>query len=115
MKDLKKALLRLISRKKFSNLSMDFSSTRTIEKTPIIICKSTQVTKNKGTTFNSNQEDLKMISIHPNFVEVVKGPTCKNEIFTLIPRSIVIEIMHAKPLRNSSCVIGKLKTKDDNT
>ena len=56
-----------------------------------------------------------MISILPNFVEVVKGPTCKNEFFNLMPRSIVIENMHAKSLRNSSCVIEELKTKGDNT
>ena len=74
----------------FSNLSTAFASAKTIEKTPIKIGKITQVTKNKGATSNSNKEDLKMISIHPNFVEVVKDPTCKNEFFNLIPRIIVI-------------------------
>ena len=56
-----------------------------------------------------------MISIHPNFVEVAKDPTCKNEFFNLIPRSIIVENTHAKPLKNTGCVIEELETKDDNT
>ena len=79
------------------------------------IGKITQVTKNKGATSNNNKEDLKMISIHPNFVEVIKDPTCKNEFFNLIPRSIITENMHAKSLKNFGCVIEELGTKDDNT
>src|SRR5215216_1925572 len=61
----------------FSNLSTAFASAQTIEKTPIKIGKITQVTKNKGAT--PSKEDLKMISIHPDFVEVMRGPFCKNE------------------------------------
>ena len=95
----------------FSNLSLAFSSIKTIEKTPVKICKSTQVTKNKGATSNSPKEDLKMISIHPNFVEVVRDPTCKNEFYNLIPRSIVVENMHAKSLKNFGCVIESWKLK----
>ena len=94
---------------------MAFSSAKTIEETPVKIGKTTQVTKNKGTTSNSNKEDLKMISIHPDFVEVMKDPTCKNEFFNLTPRSITIENMHAKSLKNIGCVIDELETKDDNT
>ena len=85
----------------FSNLSMALSSAKTIEKTPVKIGKITQVTKNKGATSNSNKEDLKMISIHPDFVEVIKDPFCKNEIFEFIPRSVVIENLYAKSLRDS--------------
>ena len=69
------------------------------------IGKITQVTKNKGATSNNNKEDLKMISIHPNFVEVIKDPTCKNEFFKLVPRSIVIENLYAKSLKNYKCLI----------
>ena len=89
----------------FSNLSTPFSSAKTIEKTPVKIGKITHVTKNKGATSNSSKEYLKMISIHPDLVEVVKEPTCKNEFFKLVPRSIVIENLYAKSLKNYKCLI----------
>ena len=56
-----------------------------------------------------------MISIHPDFVEVIRDPTCKNEFFNLFHRSIVIENLYAKSLKNSKCLIEELETKDDNT
>ena len=95
----------------FSNLSTTYSSAKTIEQTPIRIGKITQVTENKGATSNNNKEDLKMISIHPDFVEVIKDPTCKNEFLKLIPRSIVIKNFYAKSLKNSKCLIEELDTK----
>ena len=98
----------------FSNLSTAFSSTKTIEKTPVKISKITQVTKNKGATSNSNKEDLKMISIHPDFVEVLRDPFGKNEFFKFVPRSVVIENLHAKSLKNSKCLVEELN-KDDKT
>ena len=55
-----------------------------------------------------------MISVYPNFVEIAKDPTYKNDFFGLIPRSIVIESVHAKFLKKSSYVIEELKTKDGN-
>ena len=55
-----------------------------------------------------------MISIHPDFVEVLKDPFCKNEIFEIIPRSVVIENLYAKSLRDSKCLIEELD-KDDKT
>ena len=55
-----------------------------------------------------------MISIHPDFVEVIRDPFCKNEIFEFIPRSIVIENLYAKSLRDSKCLIEELD-KDDKT
>ena len=99
----------------FSNLSLGFPSVKTIGKTPIKIGIIAQVTKNKGATSSNNKEDLKMISIHPDFVEVVRDTTCKNEFFNLIPRSIVIENLYGKSLKNSKCLIEELETKDDNT
>ena len=114
MKELNKSHLGLINWKNFFNLGTAFASAKTIEKTPVKIGKITQVNKNKGATSNNNKEDLKMTGIHLDFVEVV-NPTCKNELFNLIPRSIIIENMHAKSLKNCSCLIEELKTKDDNT
>ena len=80
----------------FSNLSTAFPSAKTIEKIPVKISKITQVTKNKGATSSNSKEDLKMISIHPDFVEVIRDPFGKNEFFKFVPRSIVIENLYDK-------------------
>ena len=74
----------------FSNLSTDFASAKTTEKTPTKIRKITQATKNKGATSNSNKEDLKMISIHPDFVEVIRDPISKNNFLNFMPRNFAI-------------------------
>ena len=55
-----------------------------------------------------------MISIHPDFVEVIRDPFCKNEIFGFIPISVVIENLYAKSLKGSECLIEELD-KDDKT
>ena len=55
-----------------------------------------------------------MISVHPDFVEVTRDPFCKNAIFQSIPRSIVIENLYAKSLKDSKCLIEELD-KDDKT
>ena len=95
----------------FSNLSMAFTTTKIIEETPVKSRRS----KNKGATpSDSNKGDLKMISIHSDFVEVIKDPFCKNEIFEFIPRSVVIENLYVKSLRDSKCLIEELD-KDDKT
>ena len=56
-----------------------------------------------------------MISIHPNFVEVIRDPFRKNEFFKFIPRSIVTEYLYAKSLKNSKCLLEEFETKYDNT
>ena len=99
----------------FSNLGLTFSSVKTIEKTPVKVGKITQVTKNKVATPSGHKGYLKMISIHPDFVEIIRDPIYKSEFFGIFPRSVVIENIHAKFLKKSSCVIEELKTKDDNT
>ena len=68
----------------------------TAAKTPIKICMTTQVTKNKGATSSNDKGDLKTISIHPKFIEVIRDPICQNEIFILVPRCIVVENLYAK-------------------
>ena len=55
-----------------------------------------------------------MISVHPDFVEVIRDPFCKNEIFQFIPSSIVIEDLYAKSLKDPKCLIEELD-KDDKT
>ena len=95
----------------FSNLRTAFSTTKIIEGTPVKSRRS----RNKGaTSSNNDKEDLKMISIHPNFVEVIRDPFCKNEIFKFTPRSIAIEGFYAKTLKDSKCSIEE-SDKDDKT
>ena len=53
-----------------------------------------------------------MIGIHPDFVEVIRDPFCKNEIFEFIPMSVVIENLYAKSLRDSKCLIEELDKED---
>ena len=94
----------------FSNLGMAFASA----KTPVKIGKTTQVTKNISATSSNDKGDLKMISIHPNFIEVIRDPFCENKFFNLMPRSIVAENLYAKSLKNPKCSIKELD-KEDNT
>ena len=53
-----------------------------------------------------------MIGIHPNFVEVIRDPFCKNEIFKFTPRSIAIDGPYAKSLKDSKCLIEELNKED---
>ena len=53
-----------------------------------------------------------MISIQPDFVEVIREPFDKNEFFEFVPRSIVIENIYAKSLKNSKCLIEELHKYD---
>ena len=55
-----------------------------------------------------------MISIHPDFVEVIRDPFCKNEFLQCIPISIFIENLYAKSLKDPKCLIEELD-KDDKT
>ena len=56
-----------------------------------------------------------MISIHPDFVEVIRDPFGKNEFYKFVPRSIIIENLYAKSPKNPKCLIEELENKDDNT
>ena len=53
-----------------------------------------------------------MISVHPDFVEVIRDPFCKNELFQFIPKSIVIEDLYAKSLKDPKCLIKELDNDD---
>ena len=110
MKESKRARLGLINWKNFFNLGTAFASTTT----PIKISKTTQVTKNKGATSSNDKGNLKMINIHPNFIEVIRDPFCETKFFNLVPRSIVVENLYAKSLKNHKCSIEELD-KDDKT
>jgi hypothetical protein len=99
-----------------NNLGSAFSSVKTIDRTPPNKnCKFMYVPKNKGATSSKGNEDLKMISLHPNFIDIIKKPIHESKFLNFVPRSVMIRNSYARPLRKSGCVIEELETKDDNT
>ena len=56
-----------------------------------------------------------MISVHPNFIDIIKEPIHKNKILDFVPRSAMMRNSHIKSIRKKGCVIDELETKDDNT
>jgi hypothetical protein len=99
-----------------NNLGSTFSSVKTIElATPSKNCEFTYVPKTNGATSSKGNEDLKMISVHPNFVDMIKEPIYKNKILDFVPRSVIVGNSYVEPPKISGCVIEELETKDDNT
>ena len=99
-----------------NNLGSAFSSVKTIERTPRSkTCKFIYVPKNKGATSGNESEDLKMISVHPNFIDLIKEPIYENKFLTFVPRSVIVKNMYAKTPRKHGCVIKELDMKYDNT
>ena len=73
----------------FSNLSMAFTTTKIIEETPVKSRRS----KNKGATpSDRNKGDLKMISIHPDFVEVIRDPFARMKSLNLVLGVLLLKI-----------------------
>ena len=56
-----------------------------------------------------------MISVHPNFVDLIKEPIYENKSLNFVPWSVIIKSMYARTPRNYGCVIEELEIKDDNT
>ena len=81
---------------------------------PTKIAKFTYVPKNKGESSSKNNEDLKSISVHPNFLDIIKEPIVTNEFLDFLPRSLIIN-KNKEPPRGYVCSIEELHTKDDNT
>jgi hypothetical protein len=90
----------------FSNLSLAFSTINATEKTPT---KTRRGTRSKGETSGSDKGDLKMTSIHPDFVEAIY----KSEFFDFLPRSFPTENSYTEFLRSSKCLIEELETNKD--
>ena len=99
-----------------NNLGSAFSSIKTIERTtPSKNCKFMYVPKNKGASSSKGNEDIKMISVHPNFIDIIKEPIVGNKFLNFIPRSVVVKDMHDNSPRKHGCIIEELDLKDDNT
>jgi archaellum component FlaC len=100
----------------FNKLGSAFSSTKNIDRTARNKnCKFIYVPKVKGATSSKGSEDLKMISVYPNFINIIKEPIHKNKILDFVPRSVMMRNSYVKSIRKKGCVIEELETKDDNT
>src|SRR3989337_1167084 len=75
-----------------NNLGSAFSSAKTIEKTtPSKNCKFTYVPKTNGATSSKGNKDLKMISVHPNFIDVIREPIYESKKINFVPRSVIMK------------------------
>ena len=48
------------------------------------------VPNNKGETSSKGNADLKSISVHPNFLTILKEPFATNDFLDFMPRSLII-------------------------
>jgi len=77
------------------------------------ISKLMYVPKIKGETSSKGNADLKSISVHPNFLAILKEPFATNDFLDFIPRSLIINKKETP--RSYRCLIEELPTKDGNT
>ena len=96
-----------------TNLGSAFSS---VKNTPpnAKIAKLMYVPKNKGETSSNGKADLKYISVHPNFLTILKEPFATNDFLDFVPRSLIINKKKETP-KGYRCLIEELPTKDGNT
>ena len=73
-----------------TNLCSAFSSVNNTPSPHTKIAKLMYVPKNKGETSSKENADLKSISVHPNFLAILKEPFATNEFFDLVPKSLII-------------------------
>ena len=92
-----------------------FSSIKTTQNLPPTkTTKFIYVPKNKGESSSKENEDLKTISVHPNFLYIIKEPIATNEFLDFLPRSLIIDKTKESP-KDYKCVIEELHTEDGNT
>jgi hypothetical protein len=98
-----------------TNLGSAFASVQTTPNfPPTKTAKFIYVPKNKGESSSKENEDLKMISVHPNFINIIKEPIATSEFLDFLPRSMTIDKTKESP-RVYKGAIEELHTKDDNT
>ena len=98
-----------------THLGSAFSSIKTTKNLPSTkAAKFIYVPKNKGESTSKENEDLKTISVHPNFLDIIKEPIVTNEFLNFLLRSLIIYKTKESP-KNHECVINGLNTEDENT
>ena len=74
-----------------TNLGTAFSSVNNTPSPPTKIAKLMYVPKNKGESSSKETADLKSISVHPNFFDIIKEPIATSEFLDYLPRSLIID------------------------
>ena len=64
---------------------------------PTKIAKLMYVPKNKDETSSKENADLKSISVHPNFLAIIKEPFATNDFLDFLPRSLIINKKRETP------------------
>ena len=72
------------------------------------------VPKNKGVKSTNISEDLKMIRVHPGFVDLIKEPIYESKFLNFIPMSVIMNYLCVETPRKYGCVTKELWTKNDN-
>ena len=68
-----------------TNLGSAFSAVRNTSNPPTKVAKLMYVPKNKGETSSKGNADLKSISVHPNFLAILKEPFATNDFLDFVP------------------------------
>ena len=97
-----------------TNLGSAFSSVKNTPNPPTKTAKFIYVPKNKGESSSKENEDLKSISVHPNFFDIIKEPFATIEFLDFSPRSLIIN-KTKEPPKGHVCSIEELHTEDGNT
>ena len=71
------------------------------------------VPKNSGEPSSKRDEDLKMLSVHPTYLDILKKPTITNDYLCCLSRSIIFDKI--KELPSNYDGMSGLSTKDDDT
>ena len=98
-----------------TNLGSAFSSVKNSPNPPTTkVSKLMYVPKNRGESSSKENADLKSISVHPNFFNIIRELFATNEFLDLLARSLIINKNKETP-KGYKCSIEELHTKDDNT
>ena len=97
-----------------TNLGSAFSSVKNTPTPPAKIAKLMYVPKNKGESSSKENADLKSISVHSNFFDLIKEPFATNEYLDFLPKSLIIT-KNKETYMGYKCSIEELNAKDGNT
>ena len=97
-----------------TNLGSAFSAIRNTSNPPTKIAKLLYIPKNKGETSSKENADLKSISVHPNFLAIIKETFATNDFLDFLPKRLIINRNKETP-KGYKCFIEELPTKDGNT